>query len=467
MVFTTHIFLFYFLPAVLLIYYSLPFKWRNLFLTLASYVFYGWWEPWFVVLMMISTVVDYFCGRAISRPGATQTQRLGGLLTAIFCDMGLLAFFKYYTFTAENLNKLLHLVGPHLLPVLQITLPIGISFYTFESMSYTIDVYRGVVKPARSFSDLSCFISLFPHLVAGPIVRYNVIAEQLAAREHSWEKFSTGVALFIVGFAKKILLANPMGGVADAVFTAQSPYFLDAWFGVIAYAFQIYFDFSGYSDMAVGLSRMFGLVIPKNFASPYRAESITDFWRRWHISLSTWLRDYLYVPMGGNRQSQLRTYFNLTVVMLLGGLWHGASWTFVIWGAYHGILLAFERWFGKRTLYAWLPYSGRVAVTFVLVLFSWVLFRSTSFPHALSYLKSMFGGASSGGASLLLASEIYTPHSLTIFGLCTLLSFQRLEVYDWVEGLNWTRSIVLVPLLVLAVMTMFTQTFNPFLYFQF
>jgi alginate O-acetyltransferase complex protein AlgI len=334
-------------------------------------------------------------------------------------------------------------------------------------MSYTIDVYRGVVKPARSFSDLSCFISLFPHLVAGPIVRYNVIAEQLASREHSWDKFSTGVALFIVGFAKKILLANPMGSAADAVFATQSPYFLDAWFGVAAYAFQIYFDFSGYSDMAVGLSRMFGLVIPKNFASPYRAESITDFWRRWHISLSTWLRDYLYVPLGGNRQTQRRTYFNLALVMLLGGLWHGASWTFVIWGAYHGTLLAFERWCGKKTLYAWLPYSGRVAVTFVLVLFSWVLFRSTSFPHALSYLRSMFGAASGGSAALLLAAEIYTPHSLAILGLCALLSFHRLEIYDWVEGLNWSRSMILVPLFVLAVMVMFTQTFNPFLYFQF
>src|SRR5262245_21049694 len=467
MVFTTHIFLFYFLPAVLLIYYLLPFKWRNLFLTLASYVFYGWWEPWFVILMMISTVLDFFCGKLISAPGASRGRRLAGLLIAICGDMGLLAFFKYYTFTAENLNRLLQFFGADLLPVLQITLPIGISFYTFESMSYTIDVYRGIVKPARSFSDLSCFISLFPHLVAGPIVRYNVIAEQLATREHSWDKFSTGVALFIVGFAKKILLANPMGSVADAVFATQSPYFLDAWFGVLAYAFQIYFDFSGYSDMAVGLSRMFGLVIPKNFASPYRAESITDFWRRWHISLSTWLRDYLYVPLGGNRYNLRRTYFNLALVMLLGGLWHGASWTFVIWGAYHGTLLAFERWFGKRTLYAWLPYSGRVAVTFVLVLISWVLFRSSSFPHALSYLHSMFGAASGGTASLLLAAEIYTPYSLVILGLCALLSFQRLEVYDWVEGLNWGRSMVLVPLFVLAVMAMFAQTFNPFLYFQF
>lgn len=467
MVFTTHIFLFYFLPAVLLIYYLLPFKWRNLFLTVASYLFYGWWEPWFVLLMMLSTVIDYICGRIISTPGVSRSRRIAGLITAIVCDMGLLAFFKYYTFTAENLNRLLHVFGADFFPVLQITLPIGISFYTFEAMSYTIDVYRGVVKPARSFSDLSCFVSLFPHLVAGPIIRYNVVAEQLASREHTFDKFSYGTALFILGFAKKVLLANPMGAVADAVFAAESPFVLDAWFGVIAYAFQIYFDFSGYSDMAVGLSRMFGIVIPKNFATPYLAESITDFWRRWHISLSTWLRDYFYVPLGGNRKGARRTYINLTIVMLLGGLWHGAKWTFVIWGAYHGLLLAYERWRGKETIYGWLPRGGRVVATFGLVLISWVLFRSPTLSQALTYLGSMFGFTPASADSMLVAAEIYTPFYLTIMALCALFSFHPLEVYDWVETLSWPRVVSLVPLLVLAVMAMFTQAFNPFLYFQF
>jgi len=466
LVFTTHIFLFYFLPLVLLIYYLLP-RYKNAFLTVASYVFYGWWAPWFVILMMTSTVLDYVCGGIIAQPEASNQRRRDALITSIVGDLGLLAFFKYYVFTAENLNVLLRIFGVRSLPILQITLPVGISFYTFESMSYTIDVYRGIVQRARSFSDLSCFISLFPHLVAGPIVRYNIVAEQIASREHTSEKFAKGVALFILGFAKKTLLANPMGSLADSVFAAQAPLALDAWVGVIAYGFQIYFDFSGYSDMAVGLSRLFGFVIPKNFGSPYLSESITDFWRRWHISLSTWLRDYLYVPLGGNRKGRRRTYINLAAIMLLGGLWHGANWTFLIWGAYHGTLLAFERWRGKTAPYAWLPRGGRVAFTFLLVLFSWVLFRSPSLPAAIHYFGAMFGVNSAGRSAILLGAEIYTPYYLAIFGLCALLSFQRLEVYDWVEGLSWTRALALVPLFVLAIGAMFTQGVNPFLYFQF
>jgi alginate O-acetyltransferase complex protein AlgI len=354
-----------------------------------------------------------------------------------------------------------------MLPILHVILPIGISFYTFESMSYTIDVYRGTVKPARGFSDLSCFISLFPHLVAGPIVRYNVVAEQLAHREHTSEKFAQGVALFILGLGKKILLANPMGATADAVFNSNAPLAMDAWVGVIAYALQIYFDFSGYSDMAVGLARMFGFVIPKNFASPYLSESITEFWRRWHISLSTWLRDYLYIPLGGNQRGRRRTYINLAIVMLLGGLWHGANWTFIAWGAYHGLLLAFERWHGKKSVYSWLPQPARVAITFVLVLISWVLFRSANFPQAASYLGSMFGLTAAAKSSVLLASEIYTPYHLVILAVCAGLSFHRLEVYDWVAELSWPKALALAPLFLLAIAAMFTQSFNPFLYFQF
>lgn len=464
MVFTTHIFVFYFLPVVLLIYYLLP-GYRNAFLTLSSYIFYGWWQPWFVLLMMTSTIVDYVCGGIIATPGASETRRRTALVTAIVCDLGLLGFFKYYVFTAENLNALLHIFGAGALPVLAVTLPVGISFYTFESMSYTIDVYRGIVQRARSFSDLSCFISLFPHLVAGPIVRYNIVAEQIAEREHTREKFAHGIALFILGFAKKTLLANPMGSLADSVFSAQSPVALDAWVGVIAYAFQIYFDFSGYSDMAVGLSRMFGFVIPRNFSTPYLAESITDFWRRWHISLSTWLRDYLYIPLGGNQKGPRRTYINLALIMLIGGLWHGANWTFVVWGAYHGTLLAFERWRGKIAPYAFLPRPARVAFTFVLVLISWVLFRSPSLGFAMDYLGAMFGAGAAG--STLLGAEIYTPYYLGILTLCALISFRPLEVYEWVQGLSWPKAFVLVPLFLLALGAMFTQGVNPFLYFQF
>ena len=466
MVFTSHVFLFYFLPAVLAVYYALP-RYRNGFLTLASYVFYGWWEPWFALLMMSSTVLDFVCGRFIGAPGASSTQRKRALIVAICGDLGLLAFFKYYTFGAENLNRLLEVFGQGSLPLLSVALPIGISFYTFESMSYTIDVYQGTATPARRFSDISCFVSLFPHLVAGPIVRYNVLAEQIQQREHTLEKFSAGIAMFMLGFCKKILLANPMGQVADAAFAAGSPLPLDAWTGVIAYAFQIYFDFSGYSDMAIGLGRMFGFVIPENFRSPYLAESITDFWRRWHISLSTWLRDYLYLPLGGNRQGPRRTYINLLLVMLLGGLWHGAAWQFVMWGGYHGTLLAFERWIGKKSPYEWLPRPGRIAVTFVLVLFSWVLFRSPNLGHAVGYLGAMLGFTSSFGTPGLLAGELYQSRPLFVMALCAAISFQRTEVCDWVAALTWPRALALTPLFLLAIGTMFTQTFNPFLYFSF
>ncbi|MDA2926442.1 MBOAT family protein [Acidobacteria bacterium AH-259-G07] len=467
MVFTSHIFIFYFLPFVLLAYYLLPRGWRNLFLTLVSYIFYGWWKPWFVFLMMLSTVVDYACGRTISARGASRNRRLGALLTSILANLGLLAFFKYYMFTVDNLNRLLLLFGSDALPILQTTLPIGISFYTFQSMSYTIDLYRGEALPVRSFSDLSCFVALFPQLIAGPIIRYNTIADQLDVRDHTWEKFSSGVGIFILGFTKKIMLANPMGHVADAVFAAESPPVLDAWFGVIAYAFQIYFDFSGYSDMAIGLGRLLGFRFPKNFASPYRAESITDFWRRWHISLSSFLRDYLYIPLGGNKVGTSRTYMNLMIVMLLGGLWHGANWVFVTWGAYHGVLLSFERWRGKKTVYSWLPRWGRVGITFVLVLFSWVLFRSPTFTHAYHYLGAMLGATPVEKASFLLAAQIYTPANLTLMALCAFFAFHPAEADDWVSSLSLARAITLVVVFVLAIMQMFTQAFNPFLYFQF
>jgi alginate O-acetyltransferase complex protein AlgI len=466
LVFTSHIFLFYFFPLALLVYYLLP-RGRNAFLSVASYVFYGWWEPWFVLLMMFSTVLDFVCGGIIGGPGASGRKRKIALVAAVSGDLGLLAFFKYYTFTAENWNRLAAVFGGGSLPLVQVALPIGISFYTFESLSYTIDVYRGIVRPARRFSDISCFVSLFPHLVAGPIVRYNVLAEQIACRTHTLEKFGAGIAMFILGFAKKTLLANPMGSVADAVFGAAAPAAADAWVGVAAYAFQIYFDFSGYSDMAIGLGRMFGFVIPENFRSPYRAESITDFWRRWHISLSSWLRDYLYIPLGGNRGGPRRTYFNLALVMLLGGLWHGANWTFVVWGAYHGCLLAFERGLGKKTVYDFLPRAARVGTTFALVLFSWVLFRSPTLGQAVSYLGSMFGATAASGGSALVAAEIYTPYHVAVFALCAGLAFQPLEVCQWAEPLTWRKAAVLAPLFLFSVGAMFTQKFNPFLYFQF
>lgn len=468
MVFTTHIFVFYFLPLFLLLYYTLPFRWRNPWITLGSYVFYGWWEPWFVLLMLFTTVMDFIWGRVITRPGATPAQRKGAVAACVVTNLALLGFFKYYMFAADTLNEMLTAMGSRPFAVMQVVLPIGISFYTFHSLTYIIDLYRGHARKAKSLSGFSAFVALYPTLVAGPIIRYKTLAEQLRERDHTPTRFASGICIFIVGFAKKILLANPCGQVADAVFGAADPAALDAWVGAIAYSFQIYFDFCGYSDMAVGLARMLGFEFPRNFDAPYRSESITELWRRWHISLSSVLRDYLYYSLGGNRKGESRTYFNLTVVMLLGGLWHGAKWTFVAWGAFHGLLLVLERWNGKKSFYHALPRAGRIAATFLIMLFSWVLFRADNLTAAVEYFRAMFGLAPTGDVAPLLAALIYNPYHLLVLGLCAALVFQPLQAHDWaLWPVTWRRIAVVVPLFVFALMAMYTQAFNPFLYFQF
>ena len=468
MVFTTHIFVFYFLPLFLLIYYKLPNKWRNLWITLASYVFYGWWEPWFVSLMLFTTIMDFIWGQIITRPGATQAQRKFAVIACVVTNLTLLGFFKYYIFAAETLNQLFSMVGGRQFAVMEVVLPIGISFYTFHSLTYIIDLYRGHAQTAKSLSGFSAFVALFPTLVAGPIIRYKTLAEQLRGRDHTVSRFASGICIFVVGFAKKILLANPCGEVADAVFGAANPHPLDAWFGALAYSFQIYFDFCGYSDMAVGLARMLGFEFPRNFDAPYRSESITDLWRRWHISLSSVLRDYLYYALGGNRKGEGRTYFNLAVVMLLGGLWHGAKWTFIVWGAFHGLLLVLERWNGKKNFYHWLPKPGQIAITFLLMLLSWVLFRADNLTVATEYFRSMFGLAPVGSASGLLAAIIYTPYHLLIMAICALLVFQPIQAHDWaLQPITWPRVAIVVPLFLFALGIMYSQAFNPFLYFQF
>lgn len=466
MVFTSQIFIFYFLPLVLLVYYLFPYR-RNLLLLIASYIFYGWTNPWFVFLMLFATLVNYIGGQIISTSPPDHPRRNWALAISVAVSLSLLGFFKYFMFFQYNLNYMLTFFNTNNLPLLYIVLPIGISFFIFQSISYTVDVYRGDSPPVRDFIDFACFVALFPQLIAGPIVRYNTVAEQLVQREHNTDKFSSGVALFILGFAKKIFLANLIGQAADAAFEAESRSCLDAWFGVTAYAFQIYFDFCAYSDMAVGLGRMFGFEFIKNFNAPYHAESITDFWRRWHISLSTFLRDYLYIPLGGNRVSELRNYINLEIVMLLGGLWHGASWTFVVWGAYHGTLLALERAIGKRSLFFFLPHPLRASMTFILVLFSWVLFRAVTFDQAFDYFKSMFGLSGAEGGSVLLSGLLYTQGNLLIMALCALLVIQPVQAHHWVENLTWVRILLLLALFVFSLMTLFAQSFNPFLYFQF
>ena len=480
MVFTTHLFVFYFLPVVLPVYYALQALSRvagasrerttlilNAFLLLASYVFYGWWNPWFVFLMLGVTVANYLCGRIIELSGARPSPRFWSVTIAIVVSLATLGFFKYFMFLEENLNHLLAWLGAEPVRVLVVTLPVGISFFTFHALSYSIDVYRGTSTPVRSITDFACYIALFPQLVAGPIIRYNTVADQLVRRSHTPEKFASGTVLFILGFSKKILLANPVGRVADAAFDAQSLAAVDAWFGVLAYALQIYFDFSGYSDMAVGLGRMLGFEFLKNFDSPYHAESITDFWRRWHISLSTFLRDYLYIPLGGNREGPRRTYLNLITVMLLGGLWHGANWTFVAWGGYHGTWLALERRRGKQSAYNRLPRPLRVAATFVLVLISWVLFRSTTLDDAWHYLQVMLGQGRAGTGMLLLPALLYTRETLLVMASALAITAWPVQAHDWSREVTWPKAILVQPLFLASLMAMYAQSFNPFLYFQF
>lgn len=471
MVFSSHLFVYYFLPATLLVYYALPRRGRHLWLTLASYFFYGWANPAFMGLMSLSTAIDFVCGRKIGAlPVEAIRPRRAWLIVSIVTNLALLGFFKYFNFALDAYNGALAALGlAHLQPdlVLRVALPLGISFYTFQSMSYSLDIYRGRARPLERVIDFALYVSLFPQLVAGPIIRFSELADQLRERTHTVEKFSRGVAFFSLGMAKKILLANPCGFAADAAFNAGSVNVLDAWTGVVAYAFQIYFDFSGYSDMAIGLGLMFGFVFPKNFNSPYLAESITDFWRRWHISLSTWLRDYLYLPLGGNRKGPFRTYLNLAIVMLLGGLWHGAAWNFVVWGGLHGVWLATERALGKRSLYGAWPRPARVAFTFLGVLITWVFFRAADLPAAGRYLASMFGLAEVQPAAALVGAILYTPYSIASLAIGALVIWAAPQTWDWTRRLTAPRAALSLACLILALIAMGSQGFNPFIYFNF
>ncbi len=473
MVFSSHIFVFYFLPLALLSYYAAPRAMKHLVLTLVSYVFYGWWNPWFTLLMLGSTVVDYYCGRLITGEGASRRRRKTGLWVSVVVNLGVLGFFKYANFGAATASGVIALFGgdPVVVPAFlgQVVLPVGISFYTFQSMSYSIDLYRGHAKPACGFIDFACYVSMFPQLVAGPIVRYGSVSEQLRSRVHTVGGFTMGLARFNLGFAKKILFANPMGTIADAAFAAGPGVLTSpaAWFGVAAYAFQIYFDFSAYSDMAIGLGRMFGFRFPENFNSPYKSRSITEFWRRWHISLSSFLRDYLYIPLGGNRLGGGRTYVNLMTVMLIGGLWHGASWNFVVWGGIHGLMLAFERLMGRKPFFGGLPGWVRLVFTFIILLITWVFFRAENFDVAARYLAAMFGGGGGASAAPLLSAVLFTPFNLVLFAGCAVAAFFAPRTVRILAVLTPWKVWVSIGLLAGALAVMFWQGFNPFLYFQF
>ena len=484
MVFSSYLFIFWFLPLALAVYYLVRKKWRNGWLTLISYVFYGWTNPLFVLLMLLSTFIDYFCGLALTgfprkgsevplleRGGERTRQQKWAVTLSVVSNLSLLCFFKYANFGIDNWNALmLQLFGndTSLLPVLNVVLPLGISFYTFQSMSYAIDVYRGDARGITSFTDFACYVSMFPQLVAGPIIRFQEVARQLRERTHTVEKFARGIAYFTVGMAQKILLANPAGMVADWAFDTPGRAAADAWTGIVAYSFQIFFDFAGYSNIAIGLGLMLGFVFPKNFNFPYKSLSISDFWHRWHISLSSWLRDYLYIPLGGNRKGITRTYINLMLVMLLGGFWHGASWNFLIWGGIYGVFLVAERWARKNNVVrVRIPTAVKWCYTYVVVLLAWVFFRASTLTEAVQYLSSMAGIGTPPATSLMIDSVIYTPYHLLSLGVGAAVIAFAPGACEWTRRLTPWKFAATALLFVCSMAALTTQSYNPFIYFIF
>lgn len=391
MVFSSPIFLFLFLPVLLGVYYSVRAGSRNLLLMLGSLGFYVWGEGRYAVVLLVSVAINYVFGLLIDRWNGRRRAAVA-LAAAVAINLLLIGVFKYANFLVDNLNVGLVALGLRPWALGPVHLPLGISFFTFQALSYVIDVYRRDVPVQRGVIDFALYKTLFPQLIAGPIVRYRDVAAELAERSTTVDDFALGVRRFIIGLAKKMLLANSVAATADAIFAVPAGRLTAglAWLGIVCYALQIYFDFCGYSDMAIGLGRMFGFTFPENFRYPYAASSITDFWRRWHISLSSWFRDYLYVPLGGNRRGRARLYFNLVFVFFLCGLWHGASWNFIVWGVFHGAFLVLERLgLGKRVEAA--PAPLRLGYVWLVVLVGWVFFRADTLPHALGYLRAMSG----------------------------------------------------------------------------
>lgn len=471
MVFSSIEFLFFFLPAVLIIYYCAPKSLKNWILLIASLLFYAWGGPDFIFIFIGSMACNFLITKKMHAVEKSKSKKLW-LTLSIVLNLGILAYFKYMNFILENVNFLRQLTHHPAIPFAHIALPIGISFFTFQSLTYTIDVYRKVAKPMNRWHDYMLYISLFPQLIAGPIIRYNTVAEQLVNRTSTMEDRVMGFYRFAIGLGKKVLIANTMAAVADEIFAMNYTTLSSgtAWIGILAYTFQIYFDFSGYSDMAIGLGRMLGFRFSENFNAPYISQSITEFWRRWHITLGEFMRNYLYIPLGGNRVSTARLYFNLGFVFLVSGLWHGASWNFVLWGAFHGIFLILDRAFLLNIL----KKIGRIPsmlLTFLVVAIGWVLFRVEAFGSALDYYKAMF--AFQQGEHITISSRF-----LTVFVIAILFSFipsikqgERLQQTIFAE--HYTRKttiimlVVVLILFVLSVGSLCVTDFNPFIYFRF
>jgi alginate O-acetyltransferase complex protein AlgI len=486
MVFSSSVFLFLFLPAVLLIYFVLPRNIQNLFLLLASLLFYAWGEGLFVAIMFASIVFNYLGGLVIARYRRETIGKIA-LLLAVIANLALLGSFKYANFLVDNLNFLIDAMGFTPVNLDPVHLPIGISFFTFQAMSYVIDVYRGEAEVQRNPINSALYIALFPQLIAGPIVRYHHIAKQLVSRRVSLDGFTSGVTLFIFGLGKKMLIANPMGEVADQIFAIPAEHltFGLTWLGLACYTLQIYFDFSGYSDMAIGLGRMFGFRFLINFNYPYIARSIQEFWRRWHISLSRWFRDYLYIPLGGNRCAPSRVYANLLIVFFLVGLWHGASWNFVLWGMVHGGFLILERsGFGAILARGWAVV--RHLYVLLVVMLAWVLFRADTLDYAWAFIQGLFGAAS-GAGTVFHVGLYWNRETAIIFAVGVIAAT---PVLPWLKRrwflapppqlgrallqspvLNTVFSVIVISLLLLIVlgagMHLAAGTHNPFIYFRF
>ena len=458
MVFSSNIFLFFFLPAALILYYLSPRRFRNLTLFLVSLVFYGWGEPVYLFLMLFVILLNYLSGMLLAKAREKKRMILAG---SIAVNLLLLGFFKYAAFFVRTVNSVLP--PSSALPVPAIALPIGISFYIFQSMSYTIDVYRGEVAAQKDPVTFGAYVSMFPQLIAGPIVRYKDVAIQLKERRESLPAFSYGVQLFIIGLAKKVLLANRMGELWEALRGTGGT--CAAWVCVFAYSLQIYFDFSGYSDMAIGLGRMLGFDFLRNFDYPYTAKSVTEFWRRWHISLGTWFREYVYIPLGGNRRGAGRQMFNILAVWFLTGLWHGADWNFVLWGLYYALLLILEKRFFLKRMERW-PGAVRVLLTFLTVSIGWILFSYTDLGEIRQLLMRLFtlSGETAYSRNRILA---YLPLLLICLAGSTPVPAGLAKRLALRKERPALRAVFFTALLLLCTASLAARSYNPFIYFRF